>query len=747
MAKPSRFGIVCAPTGLALLLAVWSLTQAAISGSGLPSADEPAFSTIVRSNLAQISNALMIYINNNADAFPPRLSMLYPDYISDPAAFWSPGDDDPCPTTIDNDEPNQINSTQVSFEYLGERQSWWLEAPVMLVQDNALSHNGGTGLYALTSDGRVEFYTTSTRILPVADTVRPNLQQIGIALHAYADDYQGDFPAELSMLYPAYISDPAVFWNPGDNIRDGLPTTIDNDEPDRQNSAQISYAYLGAGYTSACDPGVILLQDNSPSNNGGAVVNLLAADGHVETFVPDPTCVDPSSCQTIARSNLRQIARASIIYANSNADDYPTELSMLYREGIYNPVLFWNPGDTDPYPLLIDNDDPNQLQSTQISYAYFKGRNLNGGMLDVLLQDNSLANNEGLGVNVVTNDGYTAFFGRYDGSLPSTETARANLQQIGLALHAYADANGDQFPTVLSMLYPTYIADPMVFWNPGDSDPFPPPTTIDNDLPHRPNSAQISYEYLGASYAPNGDADVILVQDNSLSNNGGAGINILTADGRTDFFAFVPEPCEYPLICRSRARSGLWLIGWALSRYADEQQGDLPPNLTMLYPGTILRPTTFWHPNDTDPWPLTIDNDVPNQPNSAQISYEYLAAGLNLHTLDSDEILVRDNSLANNGGFSMNVLYADGHVDYVLNCNDPFADIDGDGDVDQSDFGVFQRCLSEQVTLMPPECECFDRPPPGWHHGDEDIDQDDYGTFQACASGADVLADPTCDDE
>ena len=40
--------------------------------------------------------------------------------------------------------------------------------------------------------------------------------------------------------------------------------------------------------------------------------------------------------------------------------------------------------------------------------------------------------------------------------------------------------------------------------------------------------------------------------------------------------------------------------------------------------------------------------------------------------------------------------HADG-LEFVMiapGCSDPFADIDNDGDVDQSDFGLMQRCFS-----------------------------------------------------
>lgn len=76
--------------------------------------------------------------------------------------------------------------------------------------------------------------------------------------------------------------------------------------------------------------------------------------------------------------------------------------------------------------------------------------------------------------------------------------------------------------------------------------------------------------------------------------------------------------------------------------------------------------------------------------------------------------------------------------------HDPFADADGDGDVDQEDFGVIQVCLTgsgdPDGVFDPVLCSCYD-----WN-GDEDVDQWDLAAFEGCASGPEVPADPSCDD-
>jgi probable HAF family extracellular repeat protein len=78
----------------------------------------------------------------------------------------------------------------------------------------------------------------------------------------------------------------------------------------------------------------------------------------------------------------------------------------------------------------------------------------------------------------------------------------------------------------------------------------------------------------------------------------------------------------------------------------------------------------------------------------------------------------------------------------VTLCNDPFADADGDGDVDQVDFGTFQACFTGHAGGVPTGCGCFNRHVDA---DDPDIDEDDYAEFETCASGPAVAADPACD--
>ncbi len=79
----------------------------------------------------------------------------------------------------------------------------------------------------------------------------------------------------------------------------------------------------------------------------------------------------------------------------------------------------------------------------------------------------------------------------------------------------------------------------------------------------------------------------------------------------------------------------------------------------------------------------------------------------------------------------------------VLTCNDPFADIDGDGDVDQEDWGKHQACITGIAGGLLQGCSCVDRDSGGT--GDGDVDGDDTAAFEACASGPTLPANPACD--
>ncbi|MEP0842942.1 MAG: hypothetical protein HRF43_09540, partial [Phycisphaerae bacterium] len=75
----------------------------------------------------------------------------------------------------------------------------------------------------------------------------------------------------------------------------------------------------------------------------------------------------------------------------------------------------------------------------------------------------------------------------------------------------------------------------------------------------------------------------------------------------------------------------------------------------------------------------------------------------------------------------------------ALSCNAAPADLDRDGDVDQTDFGLLQQCLTgPNVAQTDPACV------DALLDDDADVDQDDLAGFQDCAGGSDVPADPAC---
>jgi hypothetical protein len=67
-------------------------------------------------------------------------------------------------------------------------------------------------------------------------------------------------------------------------------------------------------------------------------------------------------------------------------------------------------------------------------------------------------------------------------------------------------------------------------------------------------------------------------------------------------------------------------------------------------------------------------------------------------------------------------------------------DFDRDADVDLTDFGMYQRCLSGPGKAPAVGCEFADL------DGDNDVDQNDFGVLQACMAGAHVIPNRFCDD-
>ena len=89
--------------------------------------------------------------------------------------------------------------------------------------------------------------------------------------------------------------------------------------------------------------------------------------------------------------------------------------------------------------------------------------------------------------------------------------------------------------------------------------------------------------------------------------------------------------------------------------------------------------------------------------------------------------------------FYLDHLQIGGRFPALAVCNDPFADVDADQDVDMDDFAVFQRCYTAKPTSLKQSCACLDR------NGDYDVDAEDLESFTNCAGGPGVAADQNCD--
>ncbi len=98
------------------------------------------------------SAAVFDYAPTNGGFLPDFASDLFLEgFISDPIAFYSNGDADPTPTTIDNDIPDGVNSSQISFSFPGAGiEVIGSQGSSVLFEDNSPSNNAGLGKYYAT---------------------------------------------------------------------------------------------------------------------------------------------------------------------------------------------------------------------------------------------------------------------------------------------------------------------------------------------------------------------------------------------------------------------------------------------------------------------------------------------------------------------------------------------------------------------------------------------------------------------
>ncbi|NOZ63627.1 MAG: DUF1559 domain-containing protein [Caldiserica bacterium] len=136
---------------------------------------------------------------------------------------------------------------------------------------------------------------------------------------------------------------------------------------------------------------------------------------------------------------------------------------------------------------------------------------------------------------------------------------------------------------------------------------------------------------------------------------------------------------------RAVCTSNLKQVGLALL-YSTDWDEKFPPGVAFgpgLYPTYVTDPGVYWCPSDSDPKPTDIDQSTTadahrNTPYTAFVSYEYVGYGggtnvsedYKVNELDAaDTPLAWDNgcdqAAANHGTDGGNVLYLDGHVEWV----------------------------------------------------------------------------------
>jgi len=144
----------------------------------------------------------------------------------------------------------------------------------------------------------------------------------------------------------------------------------------------------------------------------------------------------------------------------------------------------------------------------------------------------------------------------------------------------------------------------------------------------------------------------------------------------------------------------------------------------------------------SDPTATPLASTTVSSPGEASTTWKYSSVQANA----ASDILTVVWELT--GAADDSATHADGFT-FETPCNDPFADADADGDVDQTDFAVFQLCYTGSgqgpVPTTPEYCKCLDVDGAGGQP-DNDIDQGDFNKFEACASGPGILASTACDD-
>lgn len=108
------------------------------------------------------------------------------------------------------------------------------------------------------------------------------------------------------------------------------------------------------------------------------------------------------------------------------------------------------------------------------------------------------------------------------------------------------------------------------------------------------------------------------------------------------------------------AQARLKQLGQALAIYLNDNGERLDDPVRLWEGGDVEDPEVFWNPGDSDPAPGSIETSVPNVPNSARISFEFVTGDLGGI---GDHPLIWDNTPANNGGGFISYVTVDGAIE------------------------------------------------------------------------------------
>lgn len=307
--------------------------------------------------------------------------------------------------------------------------------------------------------------------------------------------------------------------------------------------------------------------------------------------------------------------------------------------------------------------------------------------------------------------------------------AHRRLVALGRAVAIYINDHGGRLDDSLHLVENSELS-PEVFWHPGDNDPAP--TALDNSIPNSPNSTQISFLFRTGDLEGLARDDIV-IWDASPLNNAGRFLSFITADGGIETIPPVELPFPTNVMV---AQTHLQRITRALWWYQYDHAGFLPDSLFELFPSSALSsPRSFWNPGDINPMPTDITNTMPDTPNSANISFDFPAAGMSVAQLTPETIILQDNSSENNHGLGINIvlrralLNQAGGIQFIP--DGAFGDSDRDDHIDLEDWAKLQRCFSGWADVVEDDsCRLLD------FNTNGHIDTDDQAMF------LDVMAGP-----